>query len=49
MPLNDDPAAVPDDEYNAELQAFAVEHPMTGPSPDQYELEDEETPNGDPR
>ena len=39
--LNDDPAAIPADEYWADLEKDQHEHPITGPSPDEYELDDD--------
>jgi len=42
MPLNTDPEAIPDDQYNAELLDHAHHHPMAGPTPaDHYEFDDE--------
>ena len=40
MPLNTDPDALPDDVYWGDYEQHAAAHPMTGPSPDQYELDE---------
>jgi len=49
VPLNDDPAAVADEQYWSDFERYTADHPMTGPTPDEYELDQEDTGSGDPR
>lgn len=34
--FNTDPEAIPAEEYWADFEQYSAEHPMTGPTPDEY-------------